>query len=190
MVERHGDTENTEKSATETPSHRGRVFKKKLRVSVPLWLGFSVSLCLSGCGRGEPSEPAPPVATAPIQATAGAAVPGGSMPHGDHNPHHGGVVMMKGDLHFEVVSDAAGRYHVYFTDASRADLPASVAQSVALTIHRTGEPDEPIAMHIDDSGESWEGTGKPVADPAKATVRTAFTMQNEPYWIDLPFKTP
>jgi len=151
-----------------------------------------LAVACAACGRGHESdvEP-PPVATAPIQATAGAAAGStGTMPHGDHNPHHGGIVMMKGDLHFEVVADPSGRYRVYFTDASRADLPASIAQSVALTVHRPNEPDEPIPMHIDDSGESWEGSGKAVDDPAGATVRTAFTLQNEPYWIDLPFELP
>ena len=46
--------------------------------------------------------------------------------------------MMKGDdLHYEVVLDPSGRSHrVYFTDAVREELPASVASDVALTIKR------------------------------------------------------
>jgi len=67
----------------------------------------------------------------PVSPPAGSAVP-----HGDHNPHHGGIVMMKGDdLHYEVVLDPSGReYRVYFTDAVREELPASVAADVVLTL--------------------------------------------------------
>ena len=112
------------------------------------------------------------------------------MPHGDHNPHHGGVVMMKGDdLHYEVVLDPAGRAHrVYFTDAVREELPASVASDVVLTIKRRSPPDERIAMQIDEAGESWVGRGQPVANPATTTARLAFSIRHEPYWIDLPFR--
>ena len=114
------------------------------------------------------------------------------MPHGDHNPHHGGVVMMKGDdLHYEIVLDPAGRaYRVYFTDAVREELPASVASDVVLTIKRPSAPDERIAMRIDEAGESWVGRGQPVGDLATVTARLAFSIKNEPYWIDLPFSPP
>jgi hypothetical protein len=125
-------------------------------------------------------------ATPPVSA---AAAP---VPHGDHNPHHGGIVMMKGeDLHYEVVLDATGRaYRVYFTDAVREDLPASVASDVVLTIRRPSAPDERIALQIDDSGESWVGSGRPVDMPGRTDVRLAFAIRHEPYWIDLPFSPP
>ncbi|HJZ78497.1 MAG TPA: hypothetical protein VKE51_42510 [Vicinamibacterales bacterium] len=141
-------------------------------------------IAFASCNRPPPPEPAV-VQAAPAPATsAGAAVP-----HGDHNPHHGGVVMMKGDdLHYEAVLDpSGGAHHIYFTDAIREDLPASVATDVVLTIHRPGAPDERIAMRIDDAGESWIGSGQPVSAPAATTVRLAFAIRHEPYWIDLPF---
>jgi len=145
---------------------------------------MAVSMVVASCTRTPPAEPAI------IQAAPASATPaGGAVPHGDHNPHHGGIVMMKGDdLHYEAVLDATGRaHHVYFTDAVREDLPASVAADVVLTVHRPGAPDERIAMQIDDAGESWVGAGHPVDAPAAATVRLAFAIRHEPYWIDLPF---
>jgi hypothetical protein len=142
------------------------------------------ALALTSCSR-------PPVAEAPAVQAAPVATPAaaGSVPHGDHNPHHGGIVMMKGDdLHYEAVLDSTGRaHHVYFTDALREDLPASVASDVVLTIHRPAAPDERIAMQIDEAGESWVGSGAAVGVPAATTVRLAFTIRHEPYWIDLPF---
>lgn len=100
--------------------------------------------------------------------------------------------MMKGDdLHYEVVLDPAGRaHHVYFSDAVREDLPAAVASDVRLTIHRPNQPDETVAMRIDDAGESWIGGGRTVESPRTATVRIAFSIAKEPYWIDLPFAQP
>lgn len=158
----------------------------------------AIAAGLVACGSQEPREAAAPVAApvATAPAAGGAAsqaqmAMSGAMPHGDHNPHHGGIVMMKGDLHFEVVSNAAGRYNLYFTDATRADLPAAAAENVSLTVHRPAAADEPIAMHIDDAGESWVGTGAKVDDPANTTVRVAFTLKgDQPYWIDLPYVAP
>ena len=97
--------------------------------------------------------------------------------------------MMKGDdLHYEVVLDPSGREHrVYFTDAVREELPASVASDVALTIKRPSESDEIVAMRIDDAGESWLGSGRSVTNPGATTARLAFSIRREPYWIDLPF---
>ncbi len=140
----------------------------------------AVCAALAACGRPAEQAPAARTSSAP-PATSGAAA------HGDHNPHHGGIVLMKGsDLHYEVVLDPTGRlHHVFFTDAMREDLPASIASTVALTVQRPGRPDEPIAMRIDDAGESWVGRGNPIAAPA--TVRIAFTIRGEPYFIDVPF---
>lgn len=97
---------------------------------------------------------------------------------------------MKGsDLHYEVALDATGHaHHVYFSDALREELPASVASDVVLTIRHPAE--ERIAMQIDDTGESWVGGGRPVEAPANATARLAFTVAHEPYWIDIPFTPP
>ena len=114
-----------------------------------------------------------------------------AVPHGDHNPHHGGVVLMKGDLHYEVVLDATGRSHqLYFTDAVREDLPASIASSVTLTIKRPNDAAEVIALHIDDAGESWIGSGRAVKEPGKTVATVAFTIAHEPYSIDIPFAVP
>jgi len=108
--------------------------------------------------------------------------------HGDHSPHHDGVVMMKGDLHYEVILDPAGRYRMYFTDATRADLPAATAVHAAVTVMREGEPPEGVELQIDEAGESWVGEGRPVSQPARATARISYTIRGEePYWIDLPF---
>jgi hypothetical protein len=114
--------------------------------------------------------------------------PPAAVAHGDHSPHHGGIVMMKGDLHYEVVLDPSGRYRLYFSDATREDLPAAAAANASITITRPDAPPEGIALRIDDSGESWIGEGNPVAQPSKTTSRVSFTVKGEePYWIDLPF---
>jgi hypothetical protein len=127
----------------------------------------------AGCG-GETTPPA-------VEAEPAAA-------HGDHSPHHGGVVMMKGDLHYEVVLEPSGRYRIYFSDARRQDLPASTAMHASITVARKDAPPEGVALQIDEAGESWIGQGQPVADPAATTARIAYTLRGEdPYWIDLPF---
>ena len=139
---------------------------------------------VTACRRSTPSPVPAQTAAAPASSTAA------SVPHGDHNPRHGGVVLMKGDLHYEVVLDPTGRSHrVYFTDAVREELPASVASDVVVTIQRPSLPAEPIPMQIDDTGESWIGSGQPVAAPANTTARVAFSIGHEPYWIDIPFAT-
>ncbi|HEY7290662.1 MAG TPA: hypothetical protein VH583_12575 [Vicinamibacterales bacterium] len=143
----------------------------------------------AGCGKTASSPPAASGGATPT--TAVEAPSGGAIPHGDHNPHHGGIVMMKGDLHYEVVFDATGhRHQLYFTDAVREDLPAALASEVALTIHRPGEADEPVPLQIDGTGESWIGSGRAVAHPDKTTVQVRFTIAHEPYSIELPFAAP
>ena len=165
-------------------------------VAIAAAVAIAVSACRSPQARGphrgsrdgvETERAA--VAAPAASASANAQGAGGSAPpHGDHNPHHGGVVLMNGDLHYEVVLDPAGRSHrLFFSDAVREDLPASIASSVALTILRPDATEELIPLQIDGAGESWTGSSRAVTDPAKTTVRVAFTIKGEPYWIDVPF---
>jgi hypothetical protein len=138
---------------------------------------------LVGCGHRQAESTATASAAARESAATG-------VPHGDHNPHHGGVVLMKGDLHYEIVLDPSGRSQLFFTDAVREDLPASIASAVTLTLKRPGESDETIALAIDDAGESWIGSGRRVSDPANTTATIAFTIAREPYAIEIPFSPP
>jgi hypothetical protein len=108
-------------------------------------------------------------------------------PHGDHAPHYGGTVYMKGDLHFEVVLEASGTHRVYFSDAARADLPAATASEVTLTIADGTTSSQTLMAHIDESGESWVVEGSPPLKGADVTVRVAFVVNGEPYWIDVPY---
>jgi hypothetical protein len=151
-------------------------------------LALAAATVFASCDR-TPSA-APPAANGAAAATSADAPLEGTATHGDHNPHHGGVVFMKGnDLHYEVVLDATGRaHHVYFSDALREALPASVATDVVLTIKHPAE--ERMAMQIDETGESWIGSGRPVETPADAAARLAFAVDREPYFIDIPFLTP
>jgi hypothetical protein len=156
-------------------------------VSIRSWSDVTVAvtlitagLCLGeACGdrRGEVAQ---------LQPAAAAAGGAPAMAHGDHNPRFGGVVLMNGDMHFEVVLGADGRYQVYFSDASRTELPASVASEVTVTVTQPGKPPETIKLDIDESGESWVGRGQPASSPG-AVARIAYTSRTQPYWIDLPF---
>lgn len=108
------------------------------------------------------------------------------MAHGDHNAHHGGVVYMYDDMHYEVVLDPAGHHRVYFSDATREDLPASVVSKVTLTVERPKADPEPLDGIIDEHGESWVLNGRAVSEPA-TSVRVAFVARGSEYWIDVPF---
>jgi hypothetical protein len=110
-------------------------------------------------------------------------------PHGDHSPHHGGLVLMKGELHYEVVLDPGGRHAVWFSDAVREDLPASVASRVAMTVMRPKAGDEALSLAIDDSGESWIASGRPVAED-DVMVKVTFVARGEAFEIEVPFVQP
>ena len=147
--------------------------------------GIATCACLTAsCGRG--TDATPTLAAQPASTVAASSPSGGTVPHGDHNPHYGGIVLMNGDLHFEVVAGRNGACRVYFSDATRAELPAATASAVTVTISQKGRRPDVVALRIDDSGESWIGRGGPVEDPA-ATLRVAYTSQGKPYFIDVPF---
>ncbi len=95
---------------------------------------------------------------------------------------------MYSELHYEVVLDPAGHHRVYFSDATREDLPAAVATSVTFSVERPGQPPEKLTGRIDEQGESWLLDGAAVA-ARDTSVRVAFSAKGEDYWIDVPFTT-
>jgi uncharacterized membrane protein YphA (DoxX/SURF4 family) len=80
------------------------------------------------------APPLPPPASAwpPI-----GAAPPTDKPHADHAPRHGGVVMMSGDLHVEMVVSPSGGVFLYASDAVRAPIAPGECQGT-IRIERAG----------------------------------------------------
>jgi hypothetical protein len=110
-------------------------------------------------------------------------------PHGDHSPRHGGVVLMNGDVHYEVVFSGEGRHQIWFSDAVRNELPASVATGVTLEVARPGVPVEVLTPAIDDAGEAWIANGRPVEGEG-VLVKIRYALQGEQHEIEVPFMVP
>ena len=136
---------------------------------------------ITGACSSDPAQPAAPPQARPNDAQHA----GITTPHGDHSPHHGGIVLMKGEMHYEVVIDPNGRHSVWFSNAVRDDLPASVASKVEMLVLRPNEAAEPLTLAIDENGESWIATGKPVGGN-DVMVKLTFVAQGEPYEIEIP----
>ena len=150
-------------------------------------LGALVLVCsgalLIGC-----STPAPP-ATEPTPKPKDAQHANITTPHGDHSAHHGGMVLMNGEVHYEVVLERSGKHRIWFSDAVREDLPASQAAKVTMVVIRKGAPEETLALTIDESGESWVASGQPVV-PGEVTVKVSYVLRGEPFEIEIPFTLP
>lgn len=137
---------------------------------------------LAGACSSKPAEPAATPQPQPRDAQHA----GITTPHGDHSPHHGGIVLMQGELHYEVVIDPNGRHAVWFSDAVREELPAAVASKVEMTVMRPGAPAETLALTIDDSGESWIAAGTPVAGN-DVMVKLTLVARGESFEIEMPY---
>lgn len=112
--------------------------------------------------------------------------PGATVPHMDHSPRHGGLVLMRGDTHFEVVLHADGVCQVYFTDATRTELPASFASEVDIGLATLDGQRQNVPFQADPEGKMWIGRLKMTND-RQAIVRVTYVAQGEqPYWIDVP----
>jgi hypothetical protein len=160
--------------------------RRCLRMLAILAVTLASARCGTSSAQGTTARAADAGANASTPAPAAAAAPT-SVPHGDHSPHHGGAVLMLRDLHYEIAFEPSGRVAVYFTDAVRKDLPASVASDVYIEIERPKRHVERIDMTIDAAGECWEGRAQPVTQD-DAVVRVAFTFQGDASTVDLPYK--
>ncbi len=91
-------------------------------------------------------------------------------PHGNHDPHHGGIVLMYGmDLHYEIVLSPAGHVQLWLSDGARDDLPAAIVSDVVVEIERSGGQREAVDMTMGKSGAELEGK----ASAVKGTEREA-----------------
>jgi hypothetical protein len=149
---------------------------------LPVALLVAAIAGLGGCARQEQAPPTPAADTAPKDAEHA----GITEPHGDHSPHHGGLVLMNGDVHYEVVLDPSGRHAVWFTDAVRVDLPAAVASNVRMRVTRPGAEVESLALAIDESGESWVASGRPIAGEG-VTIALTYDLRGAPHEVEIPF---
>jgi hypothetical protein len=148
-------------------------------------VGLLSLVVVAACSRDTPQ----PAVVAGTPASADAQHQGITTPHGDHTPHHGGLVLMNGELHYEVVLDPAGTHRLWFSDAVREDLPASIAREVGMTVSRPGEPPETLTLQIDDAGESWVARGRPVSGN-DVMVKVSYAVQGAAHDVEIPFVVP
>ena len=113
------------------------------------------------------------------------AVAHGDEVHGSHDASFGGLVMMYIDLHFEVVLGEEGGVSLYYSDASRAPLPAAVVSDVQVDILRDGVAMETLNMSASDAGDYWSGDSTVITEK-ETIVRVAFVFQGEPVVFELP----
>jgi len=150
----------------------------------------TIVLAATFLGVAACSQPAPPPAAAPENAApADQQHAGITEPHGDHTPHHGGLVLMSGDVHYEVVVEPDGQYQVWFSDALREDLPASIASNVRVEVSRPEGPLEAVSLAIDESGEAWVGKGRPVAGDG-VVIKVSYLLQGIPQEVEIPYMPP
>ena len=139
-----------------------------------------IAALLLSAACSKPAEPKPEPAKKPADAQHA----GITTPHGDHSPHHGGIVLMNGEVHYEVVFDTKGKHRVWFSDAVREDLPASIASNVVMVITPRMGAIETLALKIDDSGESWIADGTPLA--SGDLVKLTYSLRGAPLEIEIP----
>ena len=137
------------------------------------------------CAHARHSLPSAPVAAGSKPADAQHA--GITTPHGDHSPHHGGIVLMNGEMHYEVVFDPAGKHRVWFSNAVREDLPASIATGVAMVmIAADGRRRKRCPSGSTTAARAGSRPARPL-DESGTMVKLTYSVRGEPFEIEIPF---
>ncbi|MEM6485240.1 MAG: hypothetical protein AAF662_09675 [Pseudomonadota bacterium] len=110
----------------------------------------------------------------------------GGTAHGDHNPRFGGLVLMYGLLHFEIVGKPEGGVELHLSDAMRAPMPAVSVSDVTVEIERPGGEYELVTMTVSEAGDFWSGISAPLVDHENTTVHVAFVAFGNPYVYAVP----
>lgn len=100
-------------------------------------------------------------------------------------PKHGGVLFASDAVNAEFALKPKGVYQVYLTDSTGEDLPASIVSDLTLAIRPASGAPENLSLRIDDSGESWTGTGSPIAGAMTASISYKFRGRTEQ--TEIPF---
>ena len=143
----------------------------------------------SGCGGSHSSRETKVTNTQSADSMAGMDMPTQGMKHGNHVPKYGGVVLMNGDLHFEVVLKNSGSYTVYFSDAAREELPASTVSNVTVTVKRPKLEPEVVHLRIGETGENWVGSGAAITSPS-TEIRVDYLFHGQTFNAQVPFSIP
>lgn len=158
-----------------------------LLMFLPLVLVTEVAPVLAGTEVARnyvPPAPAPPAsewgktAPAPPVASASRAPP---KPHADHEPRHGGVVTMSGELHVEVVVSPSGGVFLYASDAVRKPIPPAECKG-SVRVERPGLKTT-LQLHPERSG-ALTAAGPPPKLAAEYTY--ALTVRGAPASLTLP----
>lgn len=161
---------------------------RTVAMSAPL----ALPLALAGCiDLGEPmgSEPtARPVPTPRTEpaARSDAAPSTAARPHMDHTPRHGGLVLMQGDYHIEVVPRPDGEYRLYLSDAFRRPLPGTRMNGRVL-VRLPGARDVATPLLPGPDDEYFVARGpRPVHGEVVVTVDVH--VGDMPWSIEVPFQ--
>ena len=92
---------------------------------------------------------------------------------------------MNGEVHYEVVLDRAGKHRIWFSNAVREDLPASVASKVMMIVAPAG------GLTSSDAGDRRErrelGRGGSARRRQRRDGDGQFVVRGEPFEIEIPF---
>jgi uncharacterized membrane protein YphA (DoxX/SURF4 family) len=138
-----------------------------LLMFVPLVLITEVLPVMAGTAVPDSYKPPPLPPPASAWPKVGADAPAiAAKPHADHEPRHGGVVTMMGDLHVEMVVAPSGEVLLYVSDAVRRPIPPSEAKGT-VQIERPGFKTT-LPLRADSAG-ALLAAGPPLQVPADYT---------------------